>query len=98
MDCIFLNFESFNSKDKSTVYLKFEVYDIQARTVYPIFTSIDRISLPDGVLPSREEVIQSFPRYGSCNLKFESYTNKEGRLTYRPTVTDISDWKYLKIK
>ena len=86
MDCIFsfLNpLDSFNSKDKSTVYLKFDVYDIPRHALSIQFSqALTKFLYLMGVLPSREEV-QSFPRL-LVVFKFESYTNKEGRLIYRP--------------
>lgn len=98
MKALVLNFSSFDSKDKSKSYFKFDLYDIDTRQLYPIFTEHQYCNLPDGIIPSPDEMKKTFPRIADVDFTIQQYTTKENKIAYSPRCNGINSWKYVDLK
>ena len=65
---LILNFSSFESKKNNKFYCKFDLYDFAGRIVYNIFTESQFLQTPGGVVPTREEEMNSFPRVADVDF------------------------------
>lgn len=97
MKALILTFNSFSNKDKTKSYITMELYDLETKSIYSIFSESQYIRLPDGLIPSDAEIKKDFPRLADVDFKFSSYS-KDGKVFYRPDVKSINSWKKAEIK
>ena len=96
MKALILNFRSFpgkkeNNKDK--LYITFDMYDIEGKVLYNIFQDSTQISLPDGVIPNREEVEKNFPMMADLETRVTQGAGLNGRPQFRFFVDKVKSWK-----
>lgn len=95
MNALILNFSSFESKDKSKLYLKFDLYNPAEKAVYPIFADAAFVKLPDGgIIPNSEE----FPRIADVDFRMRQFFGKDNTVQYRPDVKEVFKWQKADIK
>lgn len=97
MKALILNFNSFSNRDKTKSYVTMDLYDLETKSIYPIFSESQYIRLPDGLIPSDAEMKKDFPRLADVDFNFSSYS-KEGKTFYRPNVKAINSWKKVEFK
>lgn len=99
MKALILNFRRIKGKkDPSAEYVSFNMFDIEQKILYTeMFSSVDEILTPDGVLPTEEECKKTFPRMADIDFEIRQYANN-GRPSYRPTVNEIKSWQYADLK
>lgn len=90
---LILNFASFDSKKKDKSYFKFDMYDIEQKQLFNIFTEQQYCGTPGGEVPSDAECRSGFPKIADVDFIFRQYTDNEGRVRYSPQVNAIKTWK-----
>lgn len=101
MKALILNFRSFpgkkeNNKDK--LYITFDMYDIEGKVLYNIFQESTQISLPDGVVPNREDVEKNFPMIADLETRVTQGAGQNGRPQFRFFVDKIKSWKPAELR
>ena len=101
MKALILNFRSFagkkdNNKDK--LYITFDMYDIEGKVLYNIFQDSTQISLPDGVVPTREDVEKNFPMMADLETRISQSAGQNGRPQFRFYVDKIKSWKPAELR
>lgn len=98
MKALILNFASFDNKSGDKSYYKFDLFDLESKQLYPMFTEQKFMSIPDGEIPSKDDQRKTFPRMADVDFVVSQYTDKEGHIVYRPQVNAILSWKKAEIK
>lgn len=98
MKALILDFSSFDSKDKSKSYYRFDMWDIEAKALYNIFTEQQYMSVPDGEIPDNNTCRETFPRIADVDFSIQQYRNKEGKIAWSPRVNAIRSWKSVDLK
>lgn len=98
MKALILTFGAFDNKQKTKSYFKFSFWDIEGKAMYDIFTEQQYMEIPDGVIPTPEEIKKEFPKIAEIDFKIQQYTTKEGKIAYAPRVDAIHSWKKYEIK
>lgn len=95
MKALILNFQNFDSKDGSKNFHKFDMYDLESKSLYNIFVDSHYCAVPGGEVPNKD----FFPCIADVDFEMTSYTDKKtNRLTYAPRVNGIKTWKHVDIK
>ena len=97
MKALILNFRSFEGKketSKGKFFYTFDMYDIKKKVLYKIFQDAGATLLPDGEVPSSEEVEKSFPRIADLETRVEQFAGSDGRPAFRFYVDAIESWKF----
>lgn len=98
MKALILNFSAFDKKDKSASYYRFDMWDVESKSLYNIFTEQRFMSLPDGLIPSDAELRTTFPRTAEVDFRIRQFRTKDGKLAFAPAVDAIVSWKPVDLK
>lgn len=98
MKALILNFSSFDKKDKSASYYRFDMWDIEGKQLIPIFTEQQYLEIPDGEIPDNRTSRDTFPRVADVDFKIVQYRTQDGKTGWSPRVDAIRSWKTVDLK
>jgi len=98
MKALILNFSSFDSKDKSKSFYRFDMWDVDSKQLFNIFTEQQYMSVPDGEIPDNKSARETFPRVADVDFSIQQYRTKDGRTAWSPRVNGINSWKFVDLK
>lgn len=94
MKALILNFAAFSGrKDPDKSYYRFDMWDIEGKAFYQIFTEQQYMAVPDGVVPNQKECRETFPRLADVDFQIQQYQTREGKTAFSPRVNSINKWK-----
>lgn len=93
MQALILTFSCFTAKDDpSKSYTRFDMYDIENKALYDIFTDTTQLSIPGGAVPNENEL----PLLADVDFSFRKI-QKDGKTSYSPMVKKIISWKHIDL-
>lgn len=93
MQALILTFTCFTARnDVSKSYTRFDMYDIENKVLYDIFTDTTQLSIPGGAVPNENEL----PLIADVDFLFRKI-QKDGQTSYSPMVKKITSWKHIDL-